>query len=193
MSWDTESRYSLEHVNIMVVDSNRHMRGVIQSILHALGVKNVKEAGDAAEAFAELKHFHADVIITDWNMEPLDGFDFVRLVRTAKDSANPYVPVIMLTAHSEHKYVCEARDAGINEFLAKPISAKALYSRLAKIIDNPRPFVRAKGYFGPDRRRKKLGAPQGAQERREDEDEKPAAGADGGNGPSQENAVALNK
>ena len=88
MSSDSQARYSLDHINVMVVEDNRHMRGLIQSILHALGVKNVCEAGDAAEAFNELKHFHADVIIVDWHMEPLDGIDFARLVRTAKDSAN---------------------------------------------------------------------------------------------------------
>lgn len=169
MSPDSQARYSLDHINVMVVEDNRHMRSLIMSILHALGVKNVCEAGDAAEAFNELKHFHADVIFTDWNMEPLDGIEFARLVRTAKDSANPYVPIIMLTAYSEQMRVCEARDAGINEFLSKPISAKALYARLISIIDNPRPFVRAKGYFGPDRRRQKLGAPRGNDERRKDE------------------------
>ena len=173
MSSESQSRYALDNINVMVVDDSRHMRSLIQSILHALGVKNVCEAGDAAEAFNELKHFHADVIITDWHMEPLDGVEFARLVRTAKDTANPYVPIIMLTGYSEQMHVCEARDAGINEFLTKPISAKALYARLISIIDNPRPFVRTTGYFGPDRRRQKLGSPRGKGERRKDEIAKP--------------------
>ena len=101
----------------------------------------------------------ADVLIVDWHMQPLDGLDFVRLVRTASDSPNPYVPIIMLTGYTEYARVVEARDAGINEFLAKPISAKSLYLRFAAIIDNPRPFIRTKKYFGPDRRRQELGPP----------------------------------
>jgi two-component system, chemotaxis family, chemotaxis protein CheY len=165
---DSQSRYVLDNVNVLVLDDNRHMRSLVQSILHALGVKNVCEAADAAQAFKELQHFQADVLIVDWHMEPLDGLDFVRLVRTAKDSPNPYVPIIMLSGYTEYRRVTEARDAGVNEFLAKPISAKALYQRFAAIIDNPRPFIRTKTYFGPDRRRQNLGPPRGLAERRKD-------------------------
>lgn len=179
---DQNSRYVLDSLNVLIVDDNRHMRSLVQSILHALGVKNVMEAGDAAQAFKELQHFNADVIIADWHMEPLDGLDFVRLVRTAKDSPNPYVPIIMLSGYTEYRRVTEARDAGINEFLAKPISAKALYLRFASIIDNPRPFVRTKAYFGPDRRRQNLGPPRGTDERRKDA----MAAAEAGGGDSGE-------
>lgn len=166
---DDNSRYVLENVNVLVLDDNRHMRQLVESILHALGVKHVCQAGDAAQAFKELQHFNADVLIVDWHMEPLDGLDFVRLVRTAKDSPNPYVPIIMLSGYTEYRRVTEARDAGVNEFLAKPISAKALYQRFAAIIDNPRPFIRTKIYFGPDRRRQDVGPPRGIAERRKDE------------------------
>lgn len=168
---DANSRYVLENINVLVLDDNRHMRLLVESILHALGVKHVCQAGDAAQAFKELLHFNADVIIVDWHMEPLDGLDFVRLVRTAKDSPNPYVPIIMLSGYTEYRRVTEARDAGVHEFLAKPISAKALYQRFAAIIENPRPFVRTKNYFGPDRRRRNIGPPRGLLERRKDAEE----------------------
>jgi two-component system chemotaxis response regulator CheY len=172
---DDNSRYVLENVNVLVLDDNRHMRQLVESILHALGVKHVSQAGDAAQAFKELQHFNADVIIVDWHMEPLDGLDFVRLVRTAKDSPNPYVPIIMLSGYTEFGRVTEARDAGVHEFLAKPISAKALYQRFAAIIDNPRPFVRTKQFFGPDRRRQDVGPPRNVPERRRSEKDKTAA------------------
>ncbi|MHA1108515.1 MAG: response regulator [Alphaproteobacteria bacterium] len=192
MSSEAQGRYSLDNVSVLVLDDNRHMRSLVQSILHALGVKDIAEAADAPEAFKELQHFHADVIIADWHMEPLDGLDFVRLVRTAKDSPNPYVPIIMLTGHTEYSRVCEARDAGVNEFLAKPISAKALYMRFASIIDNPRPFIRTKSYFGPDRRRQNMGAPRGIKERRKDEIKKTEGGGDEA-GLSQDEIEALMK
>ena len=127
-------------------------------------------------------------------MEPLDGLDFVRLVRTAKDSPNPYVPIIMLSGYTEYRRVTEARDAGINEFLAKPISARALYLRFASIIDNPRPFIRTKSYFGPDRRRQNLGAPRGTKERRKEVEEAAAAGgstSSGTNGLSTDEVQTL--
>ena len=80
--------------------------------------------------------------------------------------------------NTETQRVVEARDAGINEFLAKPISAKAIYLRIASIIDRPRSFIRTKAYFGPDRRRQNLGPPRGVSERRKDEIDK-AIPADG--------------
>ncbi|MBC8241930.1 MAG: response regulator [Alphaproteobacteria bacterium] len=146
--------YSLERLNLLVVDDNKHMRALVKSILHALGVRSVHEAIDGADAFKELRHFPADLIICDWNMEPLDGLDFVRLVRTGADSPNPYVSIIMLTGHTELNRVLEARDTGVHEFLAKPISAKKLYSRIKAIIEHERKFIKAGRYFGPDRRRR---------------------------------------
>jgi len=180
--------YSLERLNLLVVDDNKHMRALVKSILHALGVRSVHEAIDGADAFKELRHFPADLIICDWNMEPLDGLDFVRLVRTGGDSPNPYVPIIMLTGHTEMNRVLEARDSGVHEFLAKPISAKKLYSRIKAIIEHERKFIKAGRYFGPDRRRRDDPNYTG-EDRRNDENKptptpaaKPAAAppADGG-------------
>jgi CheY-like chemotaxis protein len=165
---DGQARYLLENISMMVIDDNKHMSMLVGQILHALGVKNVCQMHNAEQAFEELKHFVADVIIVDWHMQPMDGIEFVRRVRTAPDTPNPHVPIIMLSGFTERQRVIEARDAGINEFLAKPVSPKSLYQHLAKIIDNPRPFVRTKSYFGPDRRRKNLGPPKGTPERRKE-------------------------
>jgi DNA-binding response OmpR family regulator len=75
------------------------------------------------------------------------------MIRQPGANANPFVPIIMLTGHTEKQRVTAARDAGITEFLAKPISAKALYQRIVNVVANPRPFIKTKTYFGPDRRR----------------------------------------
>jgi DNA-binding response OmpR family regulator len=99
-------------------------------------------------------------------MEPLDGIDFIKMVRTASDSPNPFVPTIMLTVHTEMNRVVETRDAVVHEFFAKPISAKALYSRIRSIIDRPRPFIRVGQYFGPDRRRRDNPGYRGAERRK---------------------------
>ncbi len=171
------SNYNLERLNFLIVDDNKHMRALVKSILHALGVKNCVEATDGADAFKELRHYPADVIICDWSMSPLDGMDFVRLVRTGKDSPNPFVPIIMLTGHTEMNRVMEARDAGVHEFLAKPISAKSLYARVRSIIERPRPFIRAGMYFGPDRRRRENPNYKGKERRKENLE---SGGAEGG-------------
>lgn len=144
---------SMELLNMLVVDDNKHMHMVVKAILNSMRIKNIRFSDNAADAFMEMRQWHPDVIITDWAMEPLDGLDFVRLVRKGADSPNPYVPIILLTGHTEMHRVLEARDSGVNEILAKPISIKSLYSRLVSLIEEPRPFIKAKNYFGPCRRR----------------------------------------
>ena len=165
------NKSDFQKISVLIVDDNPHMRKLVTALLHALGFKQVREAIDGADAFKEMKLSPPDIVICDWVMSPLDGIDFVRLIRTAPDSPNPYVPIIMLTGHSEKHRVTEARDAGVNEFLIKPISAKSLYSRIYTIIEKPRPFIKTKTYFGPDRRRKKDSKYKGPERRAQKSDE----------------------
>lgn len=135
-------RHDLSRLNVLVVDDNRNMLNLMKTLLAGLQIKNVRTAADAAEAFKELKHFAADVIFVDWMMAPLDGCDFTRLVRTAKDSPNPAVPIIMFSGHTEEWRVMQAREADINQFLAKPISAHAVLSRILAVMADPVPLNR---------------------------------------------------
>jgi PleD family two-component response regulator len=145
--------YDLSRLNMLIVDDNKHMVALLKTIMHALGIRGIRGVYDAAEAFETLRNFDADIIFCDWAMSPLDGLDFTRLVRTARDSPNPYIPIIMLTGYTDRRRVEEARDVGVTEFLAKPVSASSVFSRLRKVIEQPRPFVDVPTYFGPDRRR----------------------------------------
>lgn len=155
------TEYNLERLNFLIVDDNKHMRTLVKSILGVLGVRSIIEAENGEAALKELQHFAADIIILDWNMDPLDGIKLTRVLRKQNDesdlSTDPFVPIIMLTGYTEMKRVIEARDSGINEFLAKPVSATRLYERIKSVIEKPRPFVEVQGieaYFGPDRRRR---------------------------------------
>lgn len=144
---------SLQSLKILLVDDNHRMHAITSAVLRSAGARNVFEASDGLSALEMIPHHAIDLAIVDFNMFPLDGVEFTRLVRTSPDSANPYLPIIMMTGHSERRRVFEARDAGVTEFVAKPITAKALLGRLEAVIFHPRPFVKADGYFGPDRRR----------------------------------------
>ncbi len=146
--------YDLTELSFLVVDDNTHMLSIIKTLLKGFGIRRIHEATDAADAFEEIRATHVDVIILDYALETLDGIEFAQLVRTAKDSPNPYLPIIMLTAHSERHRVEEARDAGITEFLCKPICATDLYKRIIEVVEHPRSFVKVDAYFGPDRRRR---------------------------------------
>jgi DNA-binding response OmpR family regulator len=156
--------YNIEKVNFLIIEDSDHMRSLVRNILNALGAQFIREARDVPEAYELLSAFPIDIVIVDWQMQPVSGLDFVKALRADKDSPFRFMPFIMLTAHSEAKRVTEARDAGVNEFVIKPIAAKTLYTRIREIIKNPRPFIETKDYFGPDRRRRQA-AYQGEEKR----------------------------
>lgn len=141
-------------LKILLVDDNHHMRVLLTEILRAIGVRHVFDATDGAEALQLMRSQPIDIIMSDLAMQPLDGIDFVRLLRNSPDSPNPMAPVIMITGHSTMKRVNEARDVGVNEFLSKPVTAKGVLERISRVVENPRPFIRTNDYFGPDRRRR---------------------------------------
>ena len=143
-----------ELLKILLVDDNHHMRVLLTEVLRAIGVKNLFEATDGAEALLVLRNQPIDIVMTDLAMQPLDGIDFVRLLRNSKDSPNPMIPVIMITGHSTLRRVAEARDVGVTEFLSKPVTARGVIERINRVVEHPRPFVKTNTYFGPDRRRR---------------------------------------
>ena len=102
--------------------------------------------------------------------------EVIRHVRTDEDSQNQYAAIIMMSGLSSYDSIIKARDSGIHEFLAKPLSPKTLYEKVCHVIEHPRNFVRCDGYFGPDRRRSNRPLKQGVEDRRkkEAEPEKPA-------------------
>ncbi len=146
--------YDIKNLKIMVLDDDANMRHLITTILSSLGVLDISPAATADNGFGQLYEFEADLIICDLRMEPTDGIEFTHMVRTRDDSPNRYVPIIMLTGHAEKTAVEKARDAGVHEFLAKPVSATKLYAKIKNIIEHPRDFIRTEDYFGPDRRRR---------------------------------------
>ncbi len=145
--------YDIRNLKILVLDDDANMRHLITTILGSLGVRDISTAADANKAFGQLYEFEADLIICDLRMEPVDGIEFTHMVRTRENSPNCYVPIIMLTGHAEKTAVEKSRDAGVHEFLAKPVSATKLYEKIRNIIEHPRAFIRTEDYFGPDRRR----------------------------------------
>lgn len=145
--------YDLKRLNVLIIEDDPSMRSLLGDLLNAIGIKKIETAADGSAGYTALRHFPADIVITDWIMEPLDGVEFTKMVRTAPDSPNPFIPIIMLTSRNEMKDVVEARDSGVTEYLIKPVTANSLYSRIVMAIEQPRQFLRVSEYFGPDRRR----------------------------------------
>ncbi|MEO5337028.1 MAG: response regulator [Magnetospirillum sp. WYHS-4] len=161
--------YVLEKLRFLIIDDDPHMRDLVANILRSIGVNLISEAADGADALVVMRATPPDIVICDWMMAPVDGIEFVRILRTAPDSPNAFVPVIMLSGFTELHRVMEARDAGVTEFLAKPVSATTLYGRICSVIEKPRQFVQAARYRGPDRRRRRDPFQAGVARRQEDQ------------------------
>jgi len=174
-----EINHHLKNINILVADNDQKIVDLITGVLRYLGFKSVFAAADGFKAVNIMYQHPIDLVITDWELQPIDenyladlppnpvlrterwspapprdGASFVQYLRQSKYSPDPYVPIIMLTGLGLKNNIEYARDAGVNEIILKPISVEKFCDRIAKLIDDPRCFVTAKKYKGPCRRRK---------------------------------------
>jgi CheY-like chemotaxis protein len=147
---------SASDIHVLVVDDSQQMRFLVRCLLRAGCITDVSEAATAIDAFTIMRARSVDLIIVDWMMHPMDGLEFTRMVRSDPESPNPYVPLLMLTAHTEASRVAAARDAGVTGFIKKPISTRLLFERVASALTDTRVFIRSEDFFGPDRRHGQL-------------------------------------
>ena len=157
----------IENTTVLVVDDNEDTRHLVAGLLTSLGVGRVLHAPDgetAKQQLLEPENNPPDVIITELDMEPMDGAQLLAWIRHGDESPNPLVPVILLTARSDPNLIFQMRDLGVREILAKPITANNLERRLRAVLEPPRRFIDAISYRGPDRRRRDLS--HGGRDRR---------------------------
>ncbi len=152
--------YNLSNLDVLVVENHGYMRLIIRDILQTLGIRKIHEATNESEALEIFREEKINMVLTDWSAT-VDGLFLLHKIRDTKESPNPYVPVLILSTKTELRHIIQARDKGATEFLAKPIVAKLIYSHICSVIEHGRPFVRSSDFFGPDRRRRRLGPPKG--------------------------------
>ena len=173
------TEYSLDRFNVLVVEDNPYLRLLLVQALRAIGIGNVKTANEGSEAIILLKLTVSDpvkagvvsfdMILSNWQMSPVDGMMLLRWVRRHKESPNRFIPFVMVTGYADRERIAEARDAGVTEVLAKPFSVTGVAQRLLQVIERPRQFIHTYDYFGPDRRRQNVGPPDGRERRRADD------------------------
>lgn len=139
----------IQSLAVLVVDDNQYTRKMIRNLLLNCGIKDVFEANDGIAALDAIRSIAPDVVVLDWEMPLLSGAELVRIVRSPGVFPMPDIPIIVLSAHGERWRVVEAVRLGVHEYLVKPVSAKALYDRLAAIVSQPRPVVQLGDYYGP--------------------------------------------
>lgn len=148
-----------EKLSMLVVEDTQPMLKLLVSVLEALGIRNVQTANNGEAAYKAFLQNNHDIVLSDWQMSPVDGIALTRLIRKDIQSPNKMVPVVLITGYSAWSRVEEARDAGVTEFLVKPFTANDLAKRIAHVINKPRDFIETQDFFGPDRRRR---SPQAA-------------------------------
>jgi two-component system chemotaxis response regulator CheY len=148
---------NLPKLRVLVADPNAYLASLTTGMLRTLGVSKIVEVNTSDAALKAMTEGHFDAIVVDDLLKPLDGIELTRKLRAKEGNPNRLTPVIMVFTQAEKHRIEEARDAGVTEFIKKPISAKVLEMRLVPAIAHPRPFVAAPSYIGPDRRRREAG------------------------------------
>lgn len=140
--------------SIVVVEDDKLARDLVVEICQEIGFAICEWAKDGAHALRVIERERPDIVITDLIMPGMDGLTLTRKLRDPVSSPNPLIPIILMSASISRRTLFEARDAGVNEIVAKPLKAKLVFDRIFEVIERPRQFVVAHSYIGPDRRRR---------------------------------------
>jgi two-component system, chemotaxis family, chemotaxis protein CheY len=159
---------NLRDLVILVADPSSYMSMLIHSMLRGFGSNKVLETRSSTGVLQILTNQKIDILICDSRLPPHGGLPLTRAIRRKQDNANRTIPILVMTSDGRETTVKLARDAGANMVIAKPMSPGSLYDRLAWIAFNPRQFVDTPTYFGPDRRFKIEGYPNGIGRRKGD-------------------------
>jgi len=149
--------YDLSRLHPLIVEADDAILTTWRSLLGGFGIRTPQFVRSSRDAWAALDVGDAarpDLLVCRWELPGKDsGLDLVARLRQDPASPAPFLPAIIVTASVTRDRVSRALAAGVHEILVLPLSAKALESRLREIVEKPRKFVRAAGYFGPERRR----------------------------------------
>jgi two-component system, chemotaxis family, chemotaxis protein CheY len=142
-------------LSVLVVDDQPFYCNLLSEIMRAIGIYKFKIATNGQEAWELLDSFIPDIIITDWMMPELNGLELTKKIRKLRDEKLCQIPIIMITSNNLKAQIEEARGAGVDTFVLKPLSVKAVWDRVKEVIETPRAFVVTNEYIGPCRRSKR--------------------------------------
>ena len=125
----------LGNIRTLIIDDHYFMRSIWKTMLVAMGVNKFIEATNAVEAFEALRSAPCDLVIVDYHLGDLTGAEFAKLLRRSPDSANSFVPIIACTADAKRSIAQKFVDAGVDEFLVKPVSPQSAWSKIHSVIE----------------------------------------------------------
>lgn len=138
----------------LILDPYLGNRCLLRDVLHGLGCETVLDCGRVRDAVAAIESEHPNVMFIDWSKQ-IDAIEFLRLLR-ARANPHRFLPVVVMTAYASLDHIATARDSGANEIMVRPWSQQMVQSRLRSIVEHPRLYIQGGGFFGPDRRRRRL-------------------------------------
>lgn len=121
-----------KNMPILIVDDYKTMLRIVRGLLNQLGFTNIEEATDGTMAWGMVQKKQYGLIVSDWNMEPMSGFEFLKLVRT--NEATKQLPFIMVTAESKTENIIAAKQAGVSNYIVKPFNAQTLKQKLEAVF-----------------------------------------------------------
>jgi len=122
------------NMRILIVDDFKTMLKIIGSSLRQLGFKNIEEALDGAAAYKKIQESKYDLILSDWNMQPMTGLELLKAVRS--NPASKHIPMILITAESKPENIIAAKQAGVNNYIVKPFNTNTLRDKLIAVLGN---------------------------------------------------------
>lgn len=159
---------NLRDLVILIADSNSYLSMTVHRMLRGFGADKVLECRNSIEALQALNEQKVDILLCDARLPAHGGLALTHAIRRKTDNENRMMPILLMSSDTRGATIRQARDAGANMVIAKPISPANLYDRLAWIALTQREFVDAPTYFGPDRRFKTEGYPNGVERRKVD-------------------------
>lgn len=126
---------SANDMPVLVVDDYSTMVRIIKKLLKQIGFENVDDAASGEAAFAKIKEKQYGLIISDWNMEPMTGYELLKNVRAEASTAN--VPFILVTAESKQDNINAAKAAGVSGYIIKPFNEKVLKEKIDAALAQP--------------------------------------------------------
>jgi two-component system chemotaxis response regulator CheY len=164
----TPGSMNLGDLVILVAEPSSYISMLIHSMLRGFGANKVLEVRNSNGVLQTLTGQKIDILLSDMRLPPHGGLSLTRAIRGKKDNEHRTIPILIMSSDSRESTVKLARDAGANMVIAKPLSPASLFDRLSWIAFNPRKFVDTETYFGPDRRFKIEGYPNGIGRRKGD-------------------------
>lgn len=160
-------------LSVLVIDPNNFARGLVTEIMRYLNIPKITAVSEEQACLSLLYERTIDVILAAWEDDDFDTLAFTRKLRRLPEDRLRRLPIIFVTSGLARAKVIAGRDAGVDEFLTKPISPAALQQRLGMVIETPRPFVDSNVYLGPCRRRKNPADYYGEKRRRGERAQRP--------------------